>query len=1277
MRKVLALILLGCCLSMSFLASAETEAGENLIQNGDFAISSDQMSMPAAWTFQAYDSAFEAVSVSMDAVEGIGNVMTVQNVVANDSRIYQDVAVEPNTVYSLSALIQTDSVQNGQGATLSVDNYSIDGLYCYSDSVSDTSTWSEVSLLFRTGKEQKVARIALRLGGYGAESVGTASFADVELYLCDSYDSANVMDLVKGTTSTETAKRVNLSEGDSIFVAMLITVVSVAALFGILYRNTLCYGGSTLQDSSDDHPKFLMLLFAAFLFRLVLSLIFVGHSTDINCFMAWGNAVAEYGTSNFYTSGMFADYPPGYMYICGALATLCDWLNIGYYSAGMVFLFKLPATIADILTAVLIYRLAECRGIKRSFAFVLSAIMVCNPAAMFVSGAWGQIDSVLALLVILAFHLFLQHFEIAAGAVYALAILLKPQALMFGPLFAIAYFTRIVLEKQFRMKQLLKTAIAVVSAFAVLFALSLPFKGEQQFGWLIEKYADTAGSYAYASIEAFNMPALLGDNWAPVSKTVLGVPYTMWGSLFIAAAVIWGGYLYIFVALKAREKENSVAPHGALYLASACMLALIFTFGHYMHERYLFPILLLLLMAYLYLQDRRILFSFGCVTVPLLLNILAAMYIVDHQTMRGTFYDAITRIGSLATVSNTFYLVWISFDILVRGNRVGSLIKPQQTVVRAPKESVIRQPLLPKEPTDDRVKLSSKDRILMLTLTLVYAIVAICNLGTLSFPETHWQPERVGETVTVSFDDAVSVNEYWVNGNIADGGQLLIRSDNGFETVYEQTYGQMFRWHCVPVEFTANQIELSLYAGDLNINEIAFFDAEGNLLSVQADSMLFDEQNTVPERPSYFNGMYFDELYHARTAYEHVHNLVPYEISHPPLGKLIIAIGILLFGMNPFGWRIMGTLVGVAMLPILYVFAKRLIGKTEYAFLAAGLFAVDFMHFTQTRIATIDVYAVFFILLMYYYMYRYLRMNFFVDGLKKTLKPLAICGVFFGLGAASKWTCLYAGAGLAVLFFGSLFVRYREYRTVMERGTPAEKRMVSVFWSHTVKTLLWCCIFYLAIPIAIYVLSYMPYYIYYGSVSENYGVAGAWKTFWDNQNFMFNYHSGLTATHPYQSSWWQWPFTLKPMWYYSGNDASIGMVSTMTASGNPAVWWVGSIAAVVLLVLRYFGYIKKDCALQIICIGILANYLPWVLVSRCTFIYHFFTTVPFVLLSAVYLLAKAEEQSDRMIHVKWIWLGCAAVLFALLYPGLSGLPVDAEWASLIKMLPGGSLMYGA
>ena len=137
------------------------------------------------------------------------------------------------------------------------------------------------------------------------------------------------------------------------------------------------------------------------------------------------------------------------------------------------------------------------------------------------------------------------------------------------------------------------------------------------------------------------------------------------------------------------------------------------------------------------------------------------------------------------------------------------------------------------------------------------------------------------------------------------------------------------------------------------------------------------------------------------------------------MGKLIISLGIRLFGMNPFGWRFMGALFGVLMLPVLYHLLKQLCGRTRLSFAGTVLFAFDFMHFTQTRIATIDTYAVFFLLLMYDAMVVFLKGDVGRDSWKRLLPPLLVCGVFTGLGIAAKWTAAYGALGLACLLYTS------------------------------------------------------------------------------------------------------------------------------------------------------------------------------------------------------------------------------------------------------------------
>ena len=638
----------------------------------------------------------------------------------------------------------------------------------------------------------------------------------------------------------------------------------------------------------------------------------------------------------------------------------------------------------------------------------------------------------------------------------------------------------------------------------------------------------------------------------------------------------------------------------------------------------------------------------------------------------------ITFFGSLLTVAFAVWLAYLATQILAFGRIPEPIRKAEVKQKRLPR----RVSILPKLPTDNKLHYTKRDILYVLAITLVYGVVALTNLGSTSAPQTCWSTAQAGESVTVRFGKVEHVSAYSVFGNIDNGGTLLLETPDGYTETFDQTYDDMFRWKKVTTDFVTDTVTLSLYSGTLKLNEIAFYDLAGNLIPVRAvnstgtQGNLIDEQNTVAE-PSYFTGMYFDELYHGRTAYENLHNLTPYENSHPPLGKLFIMLGVWAFGMTPFGWRIVGALFGVGMLPVLYAFGKRIFKDSNYALVLTTLFAFDFMHFTQTRIATIDVYSVFFILLMYYYMYQYIMMNFFTDGLKKTLKPLALSGLFFGVGAACKWTSIYAGAGLAVLLFGSLIARYLDYSQANARDNDADKAQVKDFWELAGKTLAWCVLFFIVIPCAIYFASYTPYYIYEAGQNPGYGVSGMKDTFVKYQVFMYNYHSNLKATHPYQSSWYSWPFTVKPMWYYYNSYIAPEKVSTLSASGNPAVWWVSSLGAAALLWARLSRRIAPDRAMQVFTVGVLANYLPWVLVTRCTFIYHFFATVPFILMATVYGLQKLERKYRDLNFVKWAWVGFAVLFFILLYPGLSGLPVPSGWASFIAKLPGGKLMYGA
>lgn len=1239
----------GILAAVFFVCAPQTlaEGNGNLAENSGFETASEGSELPEGWFYEAWNED-PSMGYAMRSEDDGGTAYLWS--AGNDVCLCQTIEVKAKSYYRLTCRVRTEGVEGGAGA-----NISVVGSLAASSGVYGTSDWQTVELVGKTAKKQTELTVCIRIGGYGAEAAGGAWFDDVSVeYLADFSGDAADFSVASVESETETVQ----VAGEIPYLTEACVALFLSACLMLFFYCRYIMRADTLLGTAA-HERFALcgILVGAFLVRYLLSVVIYGHPTDISCFMAWSNALANGGLSQFYTSGMFADYPPGYMYVLWLTGSIAKWLGLSYGSAGYVLLTKMPSILADLGAAYLVYKMAarpwagssgKAQG-NGCLPLVLAALVAFNPVMAFISGGWGQIDQVLTLLLLAVIFLFLQKKVILAGLVYGVAILVKPQALMAGPLFAVAYFAYV---KDTGWKGLLRTVAAVASAVAALFVLSLPFRGGQEPLWFLDKLLGTATSYPYASIEAFNLFALLGGNWVNVDNTLFLFSYKTWGTIFICLSVVLSALLY----LKGRKREPR-----ALTLALAFCLASLFMFGQYMHERYLFPALLLLLVAFIAYRDRRIFVSFAWLCCSLLLNCLMAIIIVAHPEARGLTYDIVTVVGSFLNLGGFAYLAYTCFDIMIRRREHPAFSEKAQ---RRPEP----QAKLP-EPQDTKLHFTKRDKIYCIALTAVYAIVALINLGTTTAPETAWYGQA-GETVRIEFGQTAEIAEIRVFGGFYTGS-ISLTADDSMIYFYTEEDGNMFRWKEIAngVPCTTSGITLSVTNGTVWFNEIAFFDAEGNYIPASAEgeaALLVDEPDEVPETPSYLNGMYFDELYHARTAYEHLHGLSPYENSHPPLGKVFIMLGIAIFGMNAFGWRIIGTLFGIGMVPILYVFAKRLFKKSDYALLASFLFAFDFMHFTQTRIATIDVYGVFFILLMYYYMYQYYRMNFFSDGLKKTLKPLALAGVFFGLGAASKWICFYAGAGLAVIFFTSLVQRYLEYRRFRNSENEALREAVKPFWKNALVSCLWCCLFYILIPVVIYLLSYLPYVF---SVDQ-YGL----KEIWGVQEFMFGYHSGLTATHAYQSPWWQWPFIIRPMWYYVGYDVAPGNISTISAMGNPAVWWVCSAATLAVIYSLLRGKRRGNKTLFVLLVGLGANFLPWVLISRCTFIYHFFASVPFILLIAVYALQKKEEEDARFAKLKWVWMAAALILFAMFYPVISGAECARTYVHFLEWLPSWTFM---
>ena len=541
-------------------------------------------------------------------------------------------------------------------------------------------------------------------------------------------------------------------------------------------------------------------------------------------------------------------------------------------------------------------------------------------------------------------------------------------------------------------------------------------------------------------------------------------------------------------------------------------------------------------------------------------------------------------------------------------------------------------------------RLTRKDILPMALITVLYAALAFSMLGDREGIES-WQTFRsAGDSATVTLPEGKELAGIRYYAGATVGSYQLDWSYDGESweggITLEQTYVDVLKWKEYALEEPLRDlkaIRITALKPGMTLGEIALRGTDGYPI-YGSGGLLTDEQHLIAWENDWRSSSYFDEIYHVRTAWEHLENRWPYEITHPPLGKLIIGLGIRLFGMVPFGWRFSGVLFGVLMLPLLYILLKWLLDSTAISACVTIVFALDFMHYTQTRIATIDTYGVFWTILMYLFFYRYYVQPLDTP-LRKTLPPLLLSGLCFGLGAATKWTCIFAGGGLAILWVIRQAERLRYARRCGLKGQIVRDLLPTIGWS---------CAGFLLLPALCYLLVYIPYGRAEGTalLSRDYI-----RVILDNIKYMYNYHSGLEATHPYESVWWQWLLDLRPILYYLEYSADNVTKEAFGAMGNPLFWWTGLGAMLCMLIKG----IRGDRIAWFILAGYLSTLLPWVTVTRCAFIYHYFPCTIVLALALGRLLGDYERQNGKhaLPLAKCLAYGCA-ILFVIFFPAISG-----------------------
>ncbi len=1003
-----------------------------------------------------------------------------------------------------------------------------------------------------------------------------------------------------------------------------------AGLFCFLYQEQT----NRLQKKIDQRapmPFCLGLLGFFTLCKILLAPCFKGYEVDMSTYTAWMQRAAQ-GLNGFYADGYFCDYPPLYIMMSGLLGWIRNLFGGGEYVTKLFV--KMPGIIAEGLIGYELLRYYSKyypKGKQITFTFLMGIL----PSFLITGTYWGQTDAIFCYLMLLTFRFLLEDNLTLSALLFTFSALTKPQSFLFAPLIAILFvksdsliFVPKLQDKFPKfMKILWNLVVTFVFSLAIMSIAIMPFRGgKPDLLFLISKYTETFSSYPYASLNTFNLFGLLGGNMLDMNKSFFFLTYAKWGTILMALCVAGGMLAVIFN----KNKKN-------LFLIFATYLFAIVMLGTKMHERYWYFVPVLVLLHFIVSGEKKYFGIAGTLSLSYFLNLVFAL---DYLSgVQAELNRVVFVVATLLNLAILVYLVWDVFCHVKAG-----------------------YPEKEKTPRVYSEQFTWKSAVALLCVVLIFGASAFYRLGSTENTPQTYAKIGAGQQVTFRFDKDVLVSElrYFVGYGLRNyqfsytsGGmkQALMLGGKQTKSPYVFTWQQeklaAVLTDSITLEVLANGSDAVTEWG-----EMAFLDAEGNLIpyTVIAPidveiSSFSDEAYTIPDVPSYENSFYFDEIYHGRTAYEYVNNLPIYETTHPPLGKLLMTIGIGLFGWNSFGVRFMGVLFGILMIPCFYHLSRRLFKYNWIALLTTIVFSFDFMHLSHSRIASIDAFMVFFVVAAFTLMVEFVE-EYKTNGFSNKAKLfLGISGAMFGCGAAVKWAAIYSGIGLCAIYIYAIAVRYKTKKNSDEIFT----------------LLLWSLGLYALVPFLIYYFSYLKYFACFGQTLT-------FQNFWAAQNHMYSYHSNLTATHPYSAAWYDWIIDLKPLWMHQGVLLSNTQRETIATMNNPILVW-GGLAGIIYTIVWCVKQRKMPLSAFVILAGYFSQILPWMLVTRCTFVYHYFPMIAFLALGLGFYWKKFVAEKGKIPWGAVTLCLVAVVLYAAFYPVLTGIPAPQAYVDTLKIMP--------
>ena len=391
---------------------------------------------------------------------------------------------------------------------------------------------------------------------------------------------------------------------------------------------------------------------------------------------------------------------------------------------------------------------------------------------------------------------------------------------------------------------------------------------------------------------------------------------------------------------------------------------------------------------------------------------------------------------------------------------------------------------------------------------------------------------------------------------------------------------------------------------------------------------VFDEVHFGKFMAAYFTGEYYFDI-------------------HPPLGKLIISGAGYMAGFQPgfsFGnigdqfpdntylaLRFLPRLAGT-LLPVVIFLLLLELGLSRVAAMSAGLLIVlENALLVQSRFMLLDSFLLLFGFTAWWLYARYRN--------HPHVLYLLGAAIFAGSAASIKWT--------GITFLGIIgILELLKWR--LPRGKAGWKNLI--------------------------ILAVIPFLVYYSLFTIHFrllskpgpgdafmtqefrdGKENTWQKFVELNKEMYRANANLTATHPYSSKWYTWPFMQRPIYYWNDGDAKIYLL------GNPIVWWASTVGIIALLINAFV--VRHNKLYWLIAGAYLVNLLPFIGIDRAMFLYHYFTALVIAIIALVYLI---DQQQKSRKYIFGGLLAISLVAFLVYAPLTYGLPAHYVQSLMLR-----------